>query len=226
MTGEALPFDPRDRAAYLPSADALVLADLHLGRLESAGVAVPVESDVVERVADLQAWCDPAVVVVAGDVLHSFSTVEPAAAEVLADLEALAAGRELRFVAGNHDAVLGDHRDAAEAVELDDGTVVCHGHEAPEEPAGTYVVGHDHPAIDVGGRRLPCYLYGEEAYRRRLLAAARRPAGVLARGVGRERRGDLRLPAALGVPRPPVTDGKGLVVGRSTTSRGDDDVRR
>jgi putative SbcD/Mre11-related phosphoesterase len=164
-TADALPFRPRDRAAYLPAADALVLADLHLGRLESAGVAAPVGGDVVERVADLLAWCDPGTVVLAGDVLHSFSTVERSAADAIDDLRDLADGRDLRVVAGNHDTALGERYDVEDATRLDDWTIVCHGHEEPTESAPAYVIGHDHPAIDVGGRRLPCYLYGEAAHR-------------------------------------------------------------
>jgi hypothetical protein len=52
----------------------------------------------------------------------------------------------------------------------DDGdgpVVVRHGHEAPpdDEPASTYVIGHDHPVITIEGRRRPCFLHAAGAYR-------------------------------------------------------------
>lgn len=46
-----------------------------------------------------------------------------------------------------------------------DRVLVCHGHRVPEGSADLYVVGHDHPAIEIEGRRRPCYLYGSGVYR-------------------------------------------------------------
>jgi metallophosphoesterase superfamily enzyme len=54
---------------------------------------------------------------------------------------------------------------AVDEHRLADGTLVCHGHEAPDAEADRYVIGHDHPAIRIEGKRRPCYLYGEGAYR-------------------------------------------------------------
>ena len=180
MTDE-LPFEPRDRAAYLPSADALVLADLHLGKGEAAAVELPLTGRVVDRLDDLLAWCDPGTVVLAGDVLHSFSYVSEAVADAFDALRTTLrdAGVDLRVVAGNHDRSLGslcgeaddgpgpavDAVDPVDAHRLPDGTLVCHGHEAPAEEAARYVVGHDHPAIVIEGRRRPCYLLGVGVYR-------------------------------------------------------------
>ena len=198
-TIQELPFRPRDRAVYLPDADALVLADLHLGKGEAAAVELPLTGRVVERVDSLVGWCDPATVVLAGDVLHSFSRVTAAVVDSFADLRTrlVDAGVDLRVVAGNHDACLESLCEAADgergpgtdtagpadgtgsaaaaepvdavapvdAHRVADGTLVCHGHEAPEEEAERYVVGHDHPAIVIEGRRRPCYLYGEGVYR-------------------------------------------------------------
>ena len=178
---EDLPFRPRDRAVYLPAVDVLVLADLHLGKGEAAAVELPITGRVVERVDALVEWCAPATVVLAGDVLHSFSYVTAAVADSFDDLrDRLAdAGADLRIVAGNHDRSLdslcGDAEgdagtsshddDPTDAIRLGDDTLVCHGHEAPGERADRYVVGHDHPAIVIEGRRRPCYLYGVGVYR-------------------------------------------------------------
>ena len=42
--------------------------------------------------------------------------------------------------------------------------MICHGHEAPETDAERYVVGHDHPTIEIEGQRRPCYLVAADAY--------------------------------------------------------------
>lgn len=195
MDAAELPFRPRDRAAYLPAADSLVLADLHLGRSESAAVGLPVSNSVVERLADLLAWCDPSTVVLAGDVVHSFTRVTRGVAESFGRLRERVGRADLLVVAGNHDACLDALCDSVDAHRLVDGSVVCHGHEAPDERADRYVVGHDHPAIVIEGKRRPCYLYGEGVYRGADVVAL--PAfDPLARGtaVNRLRRDDPASP--------------------------------
>ena len=169
-----LPFEVRDRAVYLPRADALVLADLHLGKGEAADVELPLTGRVVDRVEALVGWCEPAAVVLAGDVLHAFSHVTERVSGSFSALRERLADVDLRVVAGNHDKCLedlctssgsGPSVDVVDAHRLADGTLVCHGHEAPGETADRYVIGHDHPAIVIEGKRRPCYLYGEGAYR-------------------------------------------------------------
>jgi len=154
-----------ERAAYLPDADALVLADVHAGRDAASDVSLPLgeRADLVERVDSLLAEFDPGTVVVAGDLLHVRGNVPEGTAETV---EALAdavgeTGASYRVVRGNHDTMLGSVGVDAEAyVELADGTVVCHGHEEPPVEASRYVVGHQHPAVEIEGQRHPCFLYG------------------------------------------------------------------
>ncbi len=116
----------------------------------------------------LVARYDPAEVVLAGDVLHAYGSVPREARSALASLRAGIAARDANLVVleGNHDtqlaALAGDP--PGDAHELADGTVVCHGHERPTTAGRRYVVGHDHPAIEIEGRRRPCYLYGPGAY--------------------------------------------------------------
>lgn len=167
MEAASLPFRPRDRAAYLPEADALVLADLHLGRGEDTGLELPITGRVPERVADLLDWCAPSTVVLAGDVVHSFagpSGPVEAAFDTLADAVDTA-GADLAVLSGNHDGALSSLADAEPSLTLPDGTLVCHGHELPETPADRYVIGHDHPAVTIEGQRRPCYLYAEGVFR-------------------------------------------------------------
>lgn len=185
----------RDRALYFPGADALVCADLHFGRDATSAVQAPLgeRADLVGR---LTALCDrfsPTEVVLAGDVLHSFSGTPGDAAESFDRMVGAIESRGARLVVtpGNHDAMLGglwqkclkpEYRlDSGSSGDSDDGVdgdeddgsgdgggddelVVCHGHEAPEGKAGTYVIGHDHPTIEIEGQRRPCYLYGPAAY--------------------------------------------------------------
>ena len=157
------------RAAYLPAADALVFADVHAGRDTASDVALPLgeRDDLLDR---LRAHLDrfgPERVVVAGDLLHVHGSVPEGVRETVDDLLAAVdgAGSTLDVLHGNHDAMLEVVGvDAVDHVELADGTVVCHGHETPPEGAARYVVGHQHPAVEIEGQRHPCFLHGPDQY--------------------------------------------------------------
>ena len=153
----------RDRAAMFD--DTLVLADLHVGRGAASTVDLPVGEgeDMVERFEALCTRFDPAEVVVAGDLLHSFDTVPVLVEDTLAGLRAVArdAGARIVVTPGNHDTMLDAVWNGPTTPEYRVGdTVICHGHVAPEAGADRYVVGHDHPTIDIEGQRHPCYLAG------------------------------------------------------------------
>lgn len=183
----------RDRAVYVPDADALVLADLHVGRGEASDVEFPLgeRADLVERLAALLDAFDPGEVILAGDVLHDFARATAAATESLRTLTGTCreADATPRLIQGNHDPMLASVWDGTlhESLRLDDGTVVCHGHEDPDRDGERYVIGHDHPAINIEGQRHPCYLYGPATYRGRdllmLPAFSRLAAGVEINGM-------------------------------------------
>lgn len=154
-----------DRACYLTDQDLLVAADLHVGKDAASDVAFPLgeAADLTDRFAALLDRFEPATAVLAGDVLHSFSTVPQAAADTLDALRATARDRgvDVHALRGNHDAML----DACWADPVRDeyhagDAVVCHGHVEPSTPAARYVVGHDHPVIRIEGSRHPCALLG------------------------------------------------------------------
>ncbi len=153
--------------------DALVVADLHVGRDATSTVAgrVGEHGDLVERVGGLLDRHEPAELVVAGDLLHSFGELPTGVMETLTELRRRAAAVDADVVVtpGNHDAMLDSlwdgptpatHRPAGRG-----DVVVCHGHEPPDVDADCYVVGHDHPTIEIQGSRRPCFLVGEAAYR-------------------------------------------------------------
>lgn len=160
----------RDRAVFVPELETLVVADVHLGRAATSNVEAPLgeRDDVTERLAALCGHFDPAEVVIAGDLLHAFSTVPDGVAESVRALQETirAAGARPVVTPGNHDGLLAEVWDGPVEPEYALGDrVVCHGHEPPSTDAAGYVVGHDHPTIEIEGQRHPCFLVAEEAYR-------------------------------------------------------------
>lgn len=181
-----------ERAVYLSDPDALVLADLHAGRDAASDVALPLgeRDDLRERLGSLLAEFGPGTVVFAGDLLHVHGTLPDGVRDTVDDLVAAVedAGATLEVVVGNHDTMLeAVGLDAPEFVELADGTVVCHGHELPPVDAERYVVGHQHPAVEIEGQRRPCFLYGPDQHEGAdvlvLPAFTRLAAGTLVNGL-------------------------------------------
>ncbi|QLH84392.1 metallophosphoesterase [Halosimplex pelagicum] len=164
----------RDRAAYIDGT--LLVADTHFGKGEASTVEFPIGAgeDCVDRLEGLLDRFEPEEVVLAGDVFHSFDYVPETADEALSGVVRTVreAGARLVVVEGNHDTMLGAaySGELHDEYELDtDGAetvVVTHGHEEPNTPADAYVVGHDHPAIEIEGQKRPCFLVGDGAYRR------------------------------------------------------------
>jgi putative SbcD/Mre11-related phosphoesterase len=206
-------FAVRDRAVYLSRPDALVLADLHLGRGRTSNVSLPLpEREVIaERLDELLEAFEPETVVVAGDVCHAFSTVPGGVEETLDALRERVreAGADLVLVEGNHDAMLSSIAEPTSEHRLGNGTLVYHGHERPGGDADRYVIGHEHPAIEIEGRRHPCFLWGEGVYRGAdvlvLPAFTELAAGTIVNGL---RGSDTQSPllSSIGRFRPVVAD--------------------
>lgn len=157
------------RSLYLPDDDTLVVADLHVG---NAG-ATPGEASFDERTdlaTRLQATCTetrPDTVVVAGDLLHAVDDVPTGVPQTVDALDAATGNATIHVTPGNHDAFL--EAVAPDIVrdpthQLDDGTVICHGHVDPPTDADRYIVGHDHPTLVLDGDRHPCFLVGDTQY--------------------------------------------------------------
>jgi len=165
-----LPISFDTRAVVVPGADALVVADVHLGRGAASSVDAPIsDTDRRRRLEGLLERHTPETVVIAGDLLHAFDRIPRGVEPALEELDGVVerAGASLVVTPGNHDSMLESiyQGPTPEAYRLTDGeTVVCHGHERPTLEADRYVIGHDHPAIDLEGRKLPCFLYGPAAY--------------------------------------------------------------
>jgi metallophosphoesterase superfamily enzyme len=182
-------FRPRDRAVYLPDSGTLVCADLHIGRDAASDVELSLgeHGDLTSRFGALVDRYEPSTVVVAGDLLHSFDRVPTGAADTVRSLAGIAddAGCPMVVTPGNHDTMLEELWDGPITAEYrteDASTVVTHGHVPPAADAEWYVVGHDHPTIEIEGMRRPCYLYGPDQYETAgvlmLPSFSRLPAGV------------------------------------------------
>lgn len=156
----------RDRALLFD--DVLVLADCHLGKGE-ANLELPIgdTTDVIDRFDALLSTHEPSEAVIAGDLLHSFSTLPMSVRDAVDAIRDAADAHDVDLIVtpGNHDTMLESIWDEETSGEYRVGdTLVLHGHEEPTESAECYVVGHDHPTIEIEGRRRPCYLVGEGAY--------------------------------------------------------------
>lgn len=201
------------RAAYLPAAEAVVIADAHVGRAAAANVELLADerADLLDRVGRVIEATRPETVVFAGDLLHRFDaptrrdrgTVRALAGRVRA------AGARPVVVTGNHDGGLaGVWPDSVhDAHRLRDGTVVCHGHEPPDAEGDRYVCGHLHPALTAAGRKRDCFLAGADQLRDRPVVVL--PAfSTFARGLRVERRERIDSPLVTDVDalRPGVVD--------------------
>ncbi len=165
-------FEFRDRAVYLPGTDTLVCADLHIGRDAASNVELPVgeRADLTERFEALFDLYSPVGVVIAGDLLHSFDRIPTGASTTARSILGLASDRgcEIVVTPGNHDTMLSELWDGpieAEHRLTDSSTVITHGHVSPTSDAELFVIGHDHPTIEIEGVRRPCYLYGPDQYK-------------------------------------------------------------
>lgn len=185
-------FEFRDRATFLPDRSALVCADLHVGKDASSNVTFELgeREDLVGRLEALSIRYDPDVVVIAGDLLHSFERVPAGAASTVRAI-ADAIDAVTVVVPGNHDTMLTELWDGPITPEYRLGdVVVTHGHVEPAADADHYVVGHDHPTIEIEGVRHPCYLYGPDQYRGAdvlmVPSFSRLPAGVVVNDLSTE----------------------------------------
>ncbi|AXG10040.1 metallophosphoesterase [Haloplanus rubicundus] len=223
------------RTAYLPTASTLVVADLHAGRTHpeerrsspatNAGILLNERRDLLDRLSAAVAATDPETVVFAGDLCHRFGAPSERTAGTVRALAGAvrAAGARPVAVAGNHDVGLGGvwPGPVHDAYRLADDTLVCHGHEAPDEPAERYVCGHLHPAIEIEGRKRDCFLYDPAGYRDRPTLVL--PAfSTFAAGLRIERREAVDSPLVpdLDAVRPGVVDGPRATESRSAA---DDD---
>ena len=166
-----------EHAAWIEGEDALLVADVHLGKAETfrtLGVPVPAAATAgtLQRLDALIASRRPARLVVLGDLLHGPVARRPEALARLSAWRAAHAGVAITLVRGNHDDRAGDPPPEV-GIELVDGPwrlggwQLAHAPMPEPEPASAsasasvaasgartgcpaYVCGHLHPAIRLG----------------------------------------------------------------------------
>jgi len=160
------------RAAWLPEAGLLLVADVHFGKAASfrrLGVPVPqgtTEANLARLDGLLASLPDVRQIVFLGDFLHA------ASGRALATLQALQAWRErhmdlsLTLVRGNHDSHAGDPPVALGIKVVPEpwlhaGLALCHDPAVPRPAGHLAVAGHLHPVTRLGigfdAVRLPCF---------------------------------------------------------------------
>lgn len=160
------------KAAYLPDATTLLVADAHVGKAVSfrrLGVPVPrgTTTETLLGLMSLVQATGATRIVFLGDFLHSARSHADSTLGALARWRRAHPQLQLTLVRGNHDAHAGDPP-AALGIECIDeplhvGTLaLCH-HPQPRD--GTYVLaGHWHPSVRLGSGldsvRLPCFWFG------------------------------------------------------------------
>lgn len=170
IAGEELHLHPY-RAVYWPAHQALLLADLHLGKaahFQKAGLAVPsqVADKNWERLYHLLDLYHPQSVVFLGDLFHSSYNLEW---EVLGHFVHNFYRIGFHLVRGNHDILQHDHY-AEHGIKVHETLTwgpFLFTHEPVDRPTDELynVAGHIHPAVRLHGKanqslRLPCFYFG------------------------------------------------------------------
>lgn len=161
-----------ERAAFLPEASTLLVADAHFGKAQAfRRQGVPVPAGTTERnlavLSHLLSHTGARALVFLGDLLHARQAHSPALAQAFAAWRAQHAPVTMTLVRGNHDDRAGDPPPQWGIDVVDEplaaGPFALRHH--PQAVEGRYVLaGHLHPAAWVGRGpdrlRLPCFHLG------------------------------------------------------------------
>ena len=157
-------------ALWVDDGKVLVVADVHLGKaatFRAFGLPVPEGDNArdLQRLLELVRKCRAAHLVIAGDLFHAPSGINPELRSALADFIA-ALCIPVSLVVGNHDAkIVNLPRELKSAPHLDLGENLRIIHD-PGHASGErlHISGHWHPRVRIpDGRRtslrLPCFLF-------------------------------------------------------------------
>jgi DNA ligase-associated metallophosphoesterase len=155
------------KAMYWHDHNALLIADLHLGKQEhfrKSGIAVPNTNNNFNNLIELINYYNPAKVIFLGDLFHSTKNNSINDAKILfQNLKC-----ELILVKGNHD-ILNNHIYSELNINVVDDYYfngIKLNHEPPEDPNSPVICGHIHPAITLKGEgrnyiKLPCFYFSD-----------------------------------------------------------------
>ena len=161
-----------ERAAWLPQAGLLLVADVHFGKAASfrrLGVPVPegtTEANLARLDALLGRLVDVQKLVFLGDFLHARSGRATATLESLQKWRQRHSALGLTLVRGNHDGHAGDPPSSLGMQVVDEpwvhaGLALCHDPDTSRPAGPPALAGHLHPVTRVGRGfdqvRLPCF---------------------------------------------------------------------
>lgn len=170
LHGEQLHLLP-EKAIYWPKEQALILSDLHLGKVDhfrKAGIAVPEKAGLANYVLlqELINLYVPRSMYILGDLFHSEYNIDW---ERLNEFIYSFPEVDFILIKGNHDILHSSQYERTQLVIYQDhhtlGPFYLSHH--PEEKNGFYnLCGHIHPCIKLRGKgrqylRLPCFYFGE-----------------------------------------------------------------
>jgi DNA ligase-associated metallophosphoesterase len=160
-----------ERAVYWKRINTLLLADLHIGKVNhfrKAGIAVPSKANDknIENLVGLIQQLKPERVICLGDLFHSHYNPEW---EVFGEIVKHFKPISFELVLGNHD-IMSDHQYERKGIRVHDellldGFIFTH-HPLESIAEGQYnIAGHIHPGIHLRGKgrqelTLPCFYFG------------------------------------------------------------------
>ena len=160
------------KAIFWKSQAALLLSDLHLGKINhfrKAGIPVPPKANDhnLEVFIDLVALCNPERVICLGDLFHSHYNAEW---EVFGEVVRHFSSISFQLVQGNHD-IMSKYQYSRKGIEVLDtlqvGKFLLTHHPLETIPEGLYnIAGHIHPGVSLRGKgrqamTLPCFYFSE-----------------------------------------------------------------
>jgi uncharacterized protein len=161
------------KAMYWPKYNALLLADLHIGKINhfrKSGIPLPSKANDrnLEILVDLIQLVKPGRVLFLGDLFHSFYNPEW---EVFGELMRHFSAVSFELVLGNHD-IMSELQYERKGIRIHDkllldNFILTH-HPMDEVQPGYYnFAGHIHPGVCLYGRgrqslTLPCFYFGQQ----------------------------------------------------------------
>ncbi|HMQ57406.1 MAG TPA: ligase-associated DNA damage response endonuclease PdeM [Rhizobiaceae bacterium] len=165
IAGVRLVLDPAG-VAFLPAERVLVVSDLHLEKGSSfarRGVFLPPydTSATLAMLARMVALYDPAIVVSLGDSFHDDEGAERLPSQATGVIAAIARGREMIWIAGNHDPSFGGGLPGFAAQEIAIAGLTFRHVPARGAAGAGEIAGHLHPSARIVRRgrsvRRPCF---------------------------------------------------------------------
>ena len=168
-------------AAYFPATGACAVSDVHIGiesALQAEGFAMPLGEDkqLLARFKEIIERFSPKIMILDGDVLHEFSKLRKNTKKSFDRImmALLLSVDEVVLITGSHDKMLDAALQDLDGIKCEKSFVAgevlfTHGDAIPERAKDKdiqlIVIGHDHPALDVEMKKVPCFLYGKNTWR-------------------------------------------------------------